>query len=844
MSTPPGRLSQRQPQSYFSQERENRQTLYSKLYADYHSILLLLCILAIITIVVLLKLTTRLRTAYAAALQIYSLTPIDGDGDTNIIEPLSLDNVLNGTVDQNSPWYSWAPHKRGDGVLLILDRGEIKAADLNTNRTTTLVRLQDIKDESGEDFELYDMRLSSDMKYLLVQADYLKRGRKSSFGNYYVYSIDDNSTWPLVPPDHTDPQTSYATWSPTGHSIAFVKSNDVYILPSPGAEATPVRLTKTGSTAFFNGIPDWAYEQGILSSDNALWWAPTSSKLMYLSFNEAGVPVHTHPVKNPTEDPTASLPCHKQVGMHYPKPGFQNPLVQLWVWDAATRMSRELDLGLEREEGRSVVQEVAWVGEEQVLVKVINRSADDGRVVIFDLAEGAQNEREVVRRLGKDGEEGDAGWIKPFQDVHRLPSAGSKYSGGSAYLDIVPNKDGWNHIALFERANASEPVWLTEGEWEVIPNGINGVDIKRGLVFFTAALPSSIDRNVYSVSLPTSQRYGRKIEALTDTTTPAHYSAEFSPKTGWYVLNYHGPDVPWQKIVKSNDGFSSAVKQMYDLKNMVKKYMAPTVLFSTIEIDGYEMNVKEICPPNMDKSGKTKYAVLFRVYGGPDSQLVNRKFERGWDEYLACTMRYVVVIVDGRGTGAKGRAMRNMVKGRLGYWETKDQIEAAKIWAKKKYVDPRRIGIWGWSYGGFLSAKVIEANAGVHTLAMSIAPVTDWQLYSSIWTERFMNEPSSNLKGYANASISNVKGWHGVDYLFAHGSADDNVHVGNSMRLQSMLDDEGIKSARFRMFPDSDHSMNRHTKEVYECMTSFLEEKWGKDGKRQRQAFGIPKDFV
>lgn len=149
-----------------------------------------------------------------------------------------------------------------------------------------------------------------------------------------------------------------------------------------------------------------------MSSDKALWWSPTSSKLAYLSFDEAGVPVHTHPVDNPTEDSTASLPYHKQVGIHYPKPGLQNPLVKLWVWDAATRMSRELDLGLERGEGKSVVQEVAWVGEEKVLVKVINRNADDGRVVIFDQAEGAQNKREAVRRLGKYGEEGDEGWIK------------------------------------------------------------------------------------------------------------------------------------------------------------------------------------------------------------------------------------------------------------------------------------------------------------------------------------------------------------------------------------------------------------------------------------------------
>ncbi|KAK0202209.1 dipeptidyl aminopeptidase [Desarmillaria ectypa] len=818
-----------------------RKTLYLKS-------LIVVCLATVV-----LGLFPRLEnnSAHTTARHKYSSAAIDGIkiGQTQRharqLHTLDLDKVFDGTFSPIQRWCSWAS-EADDGVLLILDRGVIKAVNVNTNSSTALVRLRDIRDEFGQDFDFYDMRLSSDMKYLLVQADYRKRWRKSSLGNYYIHSLGDNTTWPLVPPNHIDPQTSYAMWSPTGQSIAFVKSNDVYILPSPGAGITPIRLTTTGSTALFNGIPDWAYEEGIFSSGHALWWSPTSSKLAYLSFNETNVPVYTFPMYNPTEDPTASLPYPKQVTIHYPKPGFENPRVQAWVWDAATGVNQELDLVLVGGEGSGVVQEVAWVGEEVLLVKVVNRNADDGRVMLYDLAEGSQKEGQVVRRLGKGGEEDDEGWIKSSQDVYRLPSDWSIDGSRWAYLDIVPNEDGWNHIALFDPANASEPVWLTGGEWEVT-NGINGVDVKRGLVFFTAASPSSTDRNIYSVSLPTNQQSSGEIKALTDTTKPAHYSADFSPKGGWYLLDYLGPNVPWQKAVKSDEtGFNFVVERNDVLKNVVKNYEAPTVLYSKIEIDGYEMNVKEIRPPNMDESGRTKYAVLFNVYGGPDSQWVHQRFERGWNEYLACTMRYVVVIVDGRGTGAKGRAMRNMVKGRLGWWEKKDQITAARIWVAKKYVDRRRIGIWGWSYGGFLSAKVIEANAGVHTLAMSIAPVTDWGLYSSIWTERFMNEPSLNPEGYANASISNVTGWHGVAYLLAHGSADDNVHLGNSVRLLSMFAAKDVKAVRYMMFPDSDHSMSRWggTTEVYECMTNFIEENWGKDGRSQKQTFKIRRDFV
>lgn len=254
-----------------------------------------------------------------------------------------------------------------------------------------------------------------------------------------------------------------------------------------------------------------------------------------------------------------------------------------------------------------------------------------------------------------------------------------------------------------------------------------------------------------------------------------------------------------------------------------------------LTVSSIELNTMEILPPNFDDSGRTKYPVLFWVYGGPGSQQVSMKFQRDWHFYLASSLKYIVVLVDGRGTGFKGRSMRNPVKGDLGYWEAQDQINAARIWAAKSYVDRKRIGIWGWSYGGFMSSKVIENNAGIHTLAMAVAPVTSWLLYDSIYTERYMGTPQANPDGYVNASISTVEGFKHADFLLAHGSGDDNVHFSNSAHLLDMFTRAQVQNFRFRMFTDSDHSISRRGayRELYQFMTDFLVEKWGVGGRRR-----------
>ncbi|TFK19411.1 dipeptidyl-peptidase [Coprinopsis marcescibilis] len=776
------------------------------------------------------------------------------------LRKITMDHIFNGTFSAQSQSLHWVP-EAGDGVFSVSTGGVINLVDLKTNNTRTLVTLSDIKDEHGNTLEIADWQVSADMKHFLVKADYRKQWRHSSFGNYYVHDIEAKTTWPIISPSHPS-RTAYATWSPTGESIAYVVDNDLYVIPTAAQGTQHIRVTNAGNASLFHGVPDWVYEEEIFGGDFALWWSPDSRKVAFLAFDETEVPEFTFPIYNPTEDAHNVIPYSSNVVMKYPKPGYPNPLVSVHVFDLERyRQNHNLDgnsdlippfpspeetLTLDWEHRHpvtnSVIMEIAWVADSTLILKEVNRNADDGHAVLFEL-EGDAGQRatgKVVRKLGKNGEQGDDGWIDADQAIYPLRSQDP--DAHSAYLDIVPNSDGFNHIALFSPATSETPLWLTTGNWEVTGT-IRGVDLERRLVYFVAAKPSSIERHLYSVELPVSVFKTKTLaptddpKALTDTTKLGYHSASFSPQAGFYLLSYSGPNVPWQRVIQvGNTTFDYLLTSNERLQNVTKEYEAPIVTYSTISYEGYEFNAREFRPPNFDDSGRTKYPVLFHVYGGPFSQQVDARFVRSqWATYLAAGLQYVVVSVDGRGTGYKGRKLRNPVKSNLGFFETIDQIEAAKQWAARSYVDSKRIGIWGWSYGGFMAGKVVEANAGVHTLAMSVAPVTSWLLYDTIYTERYMNLPALNPGGYVNASITNVTGFQNFDYLLAHGSGDDNVHYANTAHLLDQFTQEKVRSYRFRMFTDSDHSIARRgaQREIYEYLTAFLEEKWGKGAKRR-----------
>ncbi|GAA5990808.1 hypothetical protein JCM10908_000026 [Rhodotorula pacifica] len=835
---------------------------------------------------------------------------------------MTLDEVLNGTFYPESKRVEWVAAPAGmeneggaaeDGYYAERTQdGSITLSNLFDNSSRTLINGADVTAPDGSRLKWSRYQLSADGQYALFDTDWTKVWRHSTLANFYLHRIatsassssDSPRTHPILPP-FSPPRTSLALFSPTSHHLAYVHANDLYILPAQeiDGEATrwekeAIRITRDGSRTVMNGRPSWVYEEEVFSSDSTLWWSPTSSHLAFISFDESDVPAYEYPVYNQSPDEPAAeaedegWEYPKEVGVRYPKPGYPNPLITVRVFSLSRYLSLPASLAaserlassiltlrlshpFDPEAEGKVVTEVVWIGADELLVRMTDRSARVERIGRFDLASVQWEDKtgnakeaeqvlvgEVVRET--DWWEKDGGWAEAAQTIVSLSppattgEAPKPRDFPSGYLDLLPDAKGFVHVAIFSPSTASEPVFLTSGEWEVA-GGIDKVDLERGLIYFTAARPS-IARHVYSVPL---LRSASELEALRSSskkrpeptllpgqkvndgekagTELAAYKVKFSTRGGAYQLDYDGPNIPWQNLYKVADPeVPFPLTDNAALASQDDAYLHASITHSREKITDagagtgdVEVNVMEIRPPMMDESGRTKYPVLFQVYGGPNSQIITTKFQRDFQHYLATSLDYVIVRVDSRGTGFNGRKFRSTVRGRLGEIERDDVTEVARRWAEKPYIDEKRVGVWGWSYGGFLTSKLIEANASVFSLGMAVAPVTDWHLYDSLYTERYMGLPEENAGGYRNSSVREMDGFRHADFALAHGSGDDNVHFQNSALLLDRFTMAGIRNFRFRMFTDSDHSIQTRNAygELLRWLEGFLLERFGQGGR-------------
>ncbi|KAB5580215.1 dipeptidyl peptidase IV N-terminal region-domain-containing protein [Coniochaeta sp. 2T2.1] len=742
---------------------------------------------------------------------------------------ITLDQVQNGFWYPERHSISWIPGADGEDGLL-LERGaankdylvveDVRSQDKSRDgvavqRSKTLIKKGSFE-YKGKEYTPNDAIPSRDLLHVLLVTDRKTNWRHSSTGNYWIFDVQTQTADPLVPSD-PDARVQLAQWSPTGDQVVYTRDNDIYVRRI--GYDTVKRVTTDGGAELFNGVPDWVYEEEVLGSGTATWWSADGNYFAFLRTNETGVPEYPvqYFVSRPSgEQPKPGEESYPEVRqIKYPKAGAHNPVVDLFFYDVIKDEVFEVEISGGFADDDRLITTVVWAGKKEVLIKETNRVSDVMRMVLVDVATRTGKTVRTMNVKALDG-----GWFEISQKTKYIPADPKKNRPADGYIDTVIHDDG-DHIAYFTPLDNPDPIMLTSGNWEV-EGAPSAVDLDRNLVYFIGTKESSIQRHVYSVRLD-----GKDMSPLTDTTIEGYYAASFSAGAGYMLLSYQGPKIPWQKVVSTPSNpshYEHIVEQNADLADAAKKYELPIEIYGTINVDGVDLNYVERRPPHFDE--KKKYPVLFHQYSGPVSQQVTKKFNIDFQSYIAANLGYICVTVDGRGTGFIGRKNRVLIRGDLGHWESHDQIAAAKQWKAKKYVDGSRLAIWGWSYGGFMTLKTLEQDAGeTFSYGMAVAPVTDWRFYDSIYTERYMLTPQTNPEGYANSAISNVTAMsQNVRFLVMHGVADDNVHMQNSLTLLDKLNLAGVENYDVHVFPDSDHGIYFHNANriVYDKLSNWV----------------------
>lgn len=757
----------------------------------------------------------------------------DPDADRSAGKAVTLEQIQTGFWSVKSHSISWIADPGGaDGLLLeegtpgknylvVQDvrAGGGDAASKDAQRPRTLMKSASFT-FGDKSFRPEWSEPSPDLTKVLLAVKREKNWRHSFVATYYILDVESQKVEPLVPLD-AGARVQLASWSPQSDAIAFTRDdNNLYVrrLDDKAKNGGKVvQVTRDGGAECFNGVPDWVYEEEVIQGRSATWWSSDGKHLAFLRTNETGVP--EYPIQFFASRPSGEQPAEGEERypevqqIKYPKAGAHNPVVHVRYYDIDKDEVFGVDADDQFPDDDRIVNFIVWAGAGKVLVKQTNRISDVLRVILVNVE---QRKARTVRSrdIGKQ----DGGWFEISHRMTFVPADPDNSRPQDGYVDSVIH-NGYDHIAYFTPMDASDPIMLTSGKWEV-DEAPSAVDLKGNLVYLVAAKESSIQRHVYSVNLLD----GSNLKALTDTSAEAYYDASFSAGAGYVLLTYRGPNIPTQRVVSTPSNktpYERTIEDNTELADRARKHALPILKYGELELDhGVTVNYVERRPPKFNPS--KEYPVLFQQYSGPGSQQVTKKFAVDFQAYVASALGYIVITVDPRGTGFRGRAHRVPVRSRLGVLESQDHIAAAALFSSQKHVDASRLAIWGWSYGGFTTLKTLEQDAGrTFSYGMAVAPVTDWRFYDSIYTERYMRLPDDNADGYDASSIQNATALgDNVRFLLMHGVADDNVHFQNSLTLLDELDLAGVENYDVHVFPDSDHSIYFHNANhiVYDSM--------------------------
>ncbi|RZS94956.1 dipeptidyl-peptidase-4 [Cecembia calidifontis] len=637
----------------------------------------------------------------------------------------------------------------------------------------------------GINFSSYSF--NPDETKALIASDVESIYRRSSKAVFHVVDLKTGTAQKLMDGE----KIMYATLSPDNDKVAFVKDNNLFVVELATNQVT--QITTDGKwNHIINGAADWVYEEEF-SMSKAFDWSRDGKKIAFIRFDETDVPEFNMQ--------TWGKLYPEDYRFKYPKAGEKNSEVSIHVYDLSTKQTVKVDTGEEKD---IYLPRIYWTNDNNTLAFLrLNRLQNQLDLFYANAQTGAS--RLILQEKSKTYVDLD------YNDDLRF------LEGNKGFIR-TSEQDGFKHI--YHHDNEGKLIrQITSGNWEV--TNLVGVDEKNRKIYFISTEASPLERNLYVINLDGKNK---KILTPEKGMTSVNMSKDFK----YFIANHTSANSPLRVTLNEASGkLVKVLEENSELRSRLAGYrISPKEFFTFKTVDGTSLNAYMIKPPHFEED--KKYPVLMYVYGGPGSQNVTNSWGGTrdlWHHHLAAE-GYIVVCVDNRGTGARGRDFKHVTYANLGKYETEDQIAGAKYLGTLPYVDASRIGIWGWSYGGYMSSLALMIGNDVFKSAIAVAPVTTWRYYDTIYTERYLQTPQLNAAGYDDYSpITHVNQLKG-NYLLIHGTGDDNVHFQNAVDLVDALI-KADKQFETMYYPNRNHGIygGNTTWHLYSLMTDWIKRK-------------------
>jgi len=688
--------------------------------------------------------------------------------------------------------------------------------DLETDEQTRLIDGSNLRAEDVDRLiRIEEFEYSPDLSQVLIYTDSERVWRHNTKGYYYIYDIPSKTLKPVA--DRAKGFQMFAKFSPNGRSVGFVRNRNIFVVDADEREER--QLTSDGSEGgIINGTSDWVYEEEFGLRDG--WaWSPDSRRIAYVQLDES----------NTREFVMADLRglYPDLTTFRYPKAGQVNSEIHVGVVEAASGENAFFDTQTWHAGGDSLeyIPSLGWTpeidGTSHVWMFRLNRDQNDLDLLYGDPA--TMSVRTILE------EENDT-WLDVETSFGDLAGGTITFLQDGRHFVWLSERDGYRHLHLYK--NDGTPVrQLTKGAWNV--TSFHGLDEEAGSFYFTGTATSPLERHLYRGSIGLSSGTNGDVEEPHQITNrTGTHSIDMSRDLLYYIGRFS--DIRTPSVITLHRADGSLIKELEgneELQARLSEYDLPSPEFTEVPgADGTLLNAYVIKPSDFDPA--VEYPMVMYVYGGPGSQTVSDSWGGSrylWHAYLAENHDIIVASVDNRGTGGRSKDFKSAPYRQLGVLEAQDQIAAARYFGGMDYVDEERIGMWGWSYGGYLTLMSMLSGDGPETFTMgvAVAPVTDWGQYDTIYTERYMSTPRRNPAGYRKSAPVTYADRLSPEQelLIVHGDLDDNVHFQNAVQMIDALQESG-KQFDMMMYPGRDHGISGENTRLhlYTLITDYIDE--------------------